>query len=94
MKSPDTILITGGCGFLGTNLGVHGLEQEKKIIVADNLSRTGSEKNLSFLKQTCKSENQLEYANIDIRDEEAVLTLVKKYKPDSIFHLSGPKTRF
>lgn len=44
------ILITGGCGFLGSNLAAHGLQNGYKIIVFDNLSRFGSELNLSWLQ--------------------------------------------
>ena len=36
------ILITGGCGFLGSNLALYGIENGCKITIFDNLSRIGS----------------------------------------------------
>ncbi len=36
------ILITGGCGFLGSNLALYGIENGYKITIFDNLSRVGS----------------------------------------------------
>ncbi len=37
------ILITGGCGFLGSNLALYGIENGCKITIFDNLSRVGSQ---------------------------------------------------
>lgn len=36
------LLITGGCGFLGSNLAAHALEWGDELVVFDNLSRQGS----------------------------------------------------
>ena len=44
------ILITGGCGFVGTNLALF-LNKYYKIDCLDNLSRKGSKYNLSLLKK-------------------------------------------
>ena len=37
------ILITGGCGFIGSNLAVAFRQQGARVVVFDNLSRRGSE---------------------------------------------------
>ena len=44
------LLITGGCGFLGSNLAAYGIENNCEVTVFDNLSRPGAEKNLNWLK--------------------------------------------
>lgn len=44
------LLITGGCGFLGSNLAAYGLQNDYDITVYDNLSRLGSGRNLEWLK--------------------------------------------
>lgn len=43
-------LITGGCGFLGSNIASQVLKQKEKLVIYDNLSRVGSKKNLQWLK--------------------------------------------
>ena len=44
------ILITGGCGFIGTNASLFFLKKKFKVFVIDDLSRKGSKTNLTFLK--------------------------------------------
>ncbi|MFH1956613.1 MAG: SDR family NAD(P)-dependent oxidoreductase [Patescibacteria group bacterium] len=48
------ILITGGCGFIGTNTALYFAEKGHKVIVMDNLSRKGSEINAELLKRNKK----------------------------------------
>ena len=43
-------LITGGCGFLGSNIASEVLKQKNDLLIYDNLSRIGGEDNLSWLK--------------------------------------------
>ena len=45
------ILITGGCGFVGTNIALHLAKKKYKIHCLDNLSRKGSKYNLELLKK-------------------------------------------
>ena len=35
------LLITGGCGFLGSNLAAYGIRAGYEVTVFDNLSRLG-----------------------------------------------------
>ncbi|HII16285.1 TPA: NAD-dependent epimerase/dehydratase family protein, partial [Candidatus Woesearchaeota archaeon] len=39
-------IITGGCGFLGSNLAKHLLLKGHQVTLFDNLSRKGSRENL------------------------------------------------
>ena len=43
-------LITGGCGFLGSNIASALIREGHEIIIFDNLSRFGSHQNLFWLK--------------------------------------------
>ncbi len=45
------ILITGGCGFVGTNIAIFLSNKKYKISTLDNLSRKGSRYNLNLLKK-------------------------------------------
>ena len=56
------ILITGGCGFVGTNLAIF-LNKKYKVDCLDNLSRKGSKYNLEILKK-----NRIRNFNIDIEN--------------------------
>jgi len=81
-------LITGGAGFLGSNLANHVLEEGKELIVFDNLSRIGSTNNLDWLKQ----KGELNFIHADIRNYNDVENCIKQIKPDIIFHLAGQVT--
>jgi len=47
-------LITGGCGFIGSNLAAEVLKQRDELFILDNLYRYGSEKNLNWLESVGK----------------------------------------
>ena len=43
------ILITGGCGFIGSNLAAHYLDKGWEVVIYDNFSRLGAESNAAWL---------------------------------------------
>ena len=55
------ILVTGGCGFVGTNLCIFLKNKNFKVFSVDNLSRKGSSYNLELLKK-----NKIRNFKIDI----------------------------
>jgi len=64
------VLITGGSGFIGTNLA-HSLASDgRRVKLFDNLSRAGVEKNLHWLRDTYGDRVSIEIA--DVRDPFAV----------------------
>jgi len=79
------ILITGGCGFLGSNLASHALRRGDELYVFDNLSRAGSIDNLKWLKK----QGDFSFSHGDIRNPDDITDLIKRYKPEIIFHLAG-----
>lgn len=79
------LLITGGCGFLGSNLATHALSQGIDLCVFDSLYRHGSQSNLQWLR----TQGGFEFVHGDIRNANDVERVVKRFKPDAIFHLAG-----
>lgn len=78
-------LITGGCGFIGSNLAAEVLKRGEELVVFDNLFRHGSSQNLDWLKQ----KGEFTYYPYDIRNTNDVETVIQKEKPDVVFHLAG-----
>ncbi len=82
-----TWLITGGCGFVGTNLADAILGKGEEVVVLDNLSRTGSQANLAWLHS--RHGKGWRFVNGDVRDRDAVERLVQETRPDALAHLAG-----
>jgi len=79
------LLITGGCGFLGSNLAEEAIKRGERIYIFDNLSRPGSAWNLEWLR----GKGQFEFVHGDIRNAWDVEAAIGKFQPDAIFHLAG-----
>ncbi len=79
------LLITGGCGFLGSNLAAHAIEQGLEPIVFDSLYRHGSQRNLEWLRTLGK----FEFVHGDVRNANDVERVVKRVVPGAVFHLAG-----
>ena len=78
-------LITGGCGFLGSNIAAELLKRGERVIIFDNLYRLGSERNLQWLRK----QGEFAFYRGDIRNREDVENSITKEKPSVIFHLAG-----
>jgi UDP-glucose 4-epimerase len=76
-------LVTGGAGFIGSNLVDALLARGDEVTVLDNLS-TGRRENLEGAL-----ERAARLAELDIRDADAVAALVADSKPETIFHLAA-----
>lgn len=79
------LLITGGCGFLGSNLASDAISRGDELIVLDNLYRNGSRENLSWLQ----AQGKFIFEHGDIRNPNDTTRIVQTFKPDVIFHLAG-----
>ena len=83
------ILITGGCGFLGSNLASAFLADGFEVVIADALFRSGSVSNLHWLQRKSQP-NQLHFRQIDLADSEALQALFRRFAPfDYICHVAG-----
>ncbi len=78
-------LITGGCGFLGSNIASEILKRGDELVVFDSLYRFGSYQNLEWLK----TQGEFTFIHGDIRNTNDVERTVKTHQPDVIYHLAG-----
>lgn len=85
----QTILVTGGTGFIGSHTTVELIEAGYKVVVVDNLSNS----NISVLDGIEKITGvRPAFEQIDLRDAEATEGVFKKY-PDieGIIHFAASK---
>lgn len=83
------ILITGGCGFIGTNAAQFYLKKGLKVIAFDNLSRSGAKQNLAWLKS---QKGRFAFIKGDVRNAQQLLNVFKTHKPDLVLHLAAQVT--
>lgn len=83
------ILITGGAGFVGTNLTEHFLARGDRVTVYDNLWRPGggAKANLQYLMEKHKGNNRFLFEEADIRDAERLKR--SAHGVDRVFHVAA-----
>ena len=77
--------ITGGCGFLGSNIAKALLSNGFDLMILDNLSRVGSEQNLQWLQD----QGKFKFFKGDVTESELMNSLIAEYQPDIIYHFAG-----
>jgi len=85
---PKSILITGGCGFIGANCADYYAKKGYKVLVYDNLSRQGARQNLAWLKK----EKDFIFIKGDVRNDKKLLEVFRKYRPERVLHLAAQVT--
>ena len=79
------VLITGGAGFIGTNLAARLLREGRHVILIDSLARPGVEQNYKWLREEYGDHVDLELA--DIRDRYTVRNALKG--ADQVYHFAA-----
>src|SRR5690606_28033494 len=79
------VLITGGAGFVGTTLAHRLLTRGERVVVLDNLSRPGVERNVEWLCAAHPGGVRVEVA--DVRDAGAVARAVAQAR--AVFHFAA-----
>ncbi|MBI2031149.1 MAG: NAD-dependent epimerase/dehydratase family protein [Candidatus Levybacteria bacterium] len=77
-----TIVITGGCGFIGTNISLEAKKRGYNVVVFDSLIRPHTEENAKILKNS-----GIEIIRGDIRSKEDLARLPKEL--NGIIHLAA-----
>jgi CDP-paratose 2-epimerase len=79
------VLVTGGAGFIGTNLAHALVSAGRRVRVFDNLSRDGVEKNLQWLQET--HGDRISFEKGDVRDAAAVQRAMVGV--ETVFHFAA-----
>jgi dTDP-glucose 4,6-dehydratase len=82
----STFLLTGGAGFIGSNLVHHVLDHtDDRIVIVDKLTYAGS---LLSLERPLK-DARVTFANSDIADGAAMARLFRDHRPDAVLNLAA-----
>lgn len=81
----DSVLVTGGAGFIGTNLTSRLADAGRRVRILDNLSRPGVEENLAWLRSRYPA--QLDVVVADLEDAEVVERTATGV--DAVIHLGA-----
>ncbi len=86
---PETWLITGGAGYVGSHIADAFLNQGKKIVIYDSM-KNGLESRVDYLRM--KYDVQVPLIEGDIRDQQDFIDSLEKYKPFGVVHTAALKS--
>ena len=78
-------MVTGGAGFIGSNLVKFLLKKKYFVINVDKLSYSANPYNLKGLN---KNKNYI-FCKIDLNNKKKIIKILKKYRPQGIFNLAA-----
>ncbi len=79
-------VITGGAGFIGSNVSDYYISRSARVVIVDNFSRRGSEENLEWLRS--RHGRKFEVVRADIRDAGPAFDAIFK-DVGVVFHFGG-----
>lgn len=79
------VLITGGAGFVGCNAARYFSARNWQVTVLDNLSRTGTEQNLEWLRDG----TSFDFERADVCDKVAMDRILAASRYDAVIHLAA-----
>ena len=83
------ILVTGGCGFIGSNFIIHLLHAEPaaKVRNVDLLTYAGNPANLLKIEQNFP--DRYSFTRADIADIDAMRSVLQAFKPDAVVNFAA-----
>jgi dTDP-glucose 4,6-dehydratase len=82
----DTIVVTGGAGFIGSNFVRHALARtEARVVVLDKLTYAGNLESLADVS----SHPRYAFARADIADREAVRAVLREHRPSAVVNFAA-----
>ncbi|XP_028784075.1 bifunctional UDP-glucose 4-epimerase and UDP-xylose 4-epimerase 1 [Neltuma alba] len=92
VSSDQTILVTGGAGFIGTHTVVQLLKSGFKVSIIDNLDNSVIEA-VDRVRELVGPQlsDRLEFTKLDLRNKQDLDNLFSKTKFDAVIHFAGLK---
>jgi len=84
----QTILVTGGAGYIGSHTCLELLEAGYQVVVIDNLSNSKIESLVRVQDMAAKS---LSFVELDVLDKPALAEVFKQHTIDAVIHFAGLK---
>ena len=84
----DTVLVTGGAGYIGSHTVLLLLEAGRRVLVLDNLSNSSRE---SLERVAAITGKRAEFVEGDIRDTALLDRLFQEHEIGSVIHFAGLK---
>ena len=81
----EHLLVTGGAGFIGSNLADRLADDGHRVVVYDAMTRPGVERNLAWLQS--RHPDRIDHVQGDIRDAANLSACVREAK--AVFHLAA-----
>lgn len=86
--SNQPVLVTGGCGYLGSHTCVELLQAGYQVVVIDNLSTSKVE---SLKRVEAITGKAVSFEQCDLLDRAKLASVFKQYQPASVIHFAGLK---
>jgi CDP-paratose 2-epimerase len=84
-RSARPVLVTGGCGFIGSNIADALAERGEQVLILDKMLRLGAETNAHWLKS--RHGDRVEIVTGDVRDRQVLDEVIRG--ASGVFHLAG-----
>lgn len=85
----QTVLVTGGAGFIGYHCETRLLEDKNKIISVDNMCDYYTVELKKRRLEILEKNSDFVFENVDIRNRDSLVEVFKRYKPDIVVHLAA-----
>jgi CDP-paratose 2-epimerase len=83
------VIITGGAGFIGSNVAAAFLRDGDHVTIFDSLQRPGSERNVAWLTGRSHAQERLRIIKGDVRDADLVHEVVGAEEVQRVFHFAA-----
>lgn len=86
----NTLLVTGGCGFIGANFIRFVLDEMRfpgRLVNVDKLTYAGNP--LSVADTAARHHDRYAFVQADVADREAMAAIFDRYRPDTLCHFAA-----